>query len=154
MRLVNGTKGLLRSAAPAVEAPTRHFSHDVFEYTPFSAPNYQVSCLLLLAHPCMIICPAVARQGLFDRKESCSQQGKYKMTMGLEPMHPMDWIEIDEHYDEEMALRRKLMKEKRDIVLHSLPGVGSAFSSMDACRQVLAEMITSIRSKQLLQVAG
>lgn len=79
------------------------------------------------------------------------------MTMGLEPMHPMDWIEIDEHYDEEMALRRKLMKEKRDIVLHSLPGVGSAFPSMDACRQVqtvLAEMITSIRSKQLLQVAG
>ncbi|KAK9904897.1 hypothetical protein WJX75_005075 [Coccomyxa subellipsoidea] len=97
MRLVNGTKGLLRSAAPAVEAPTRHFSHDVFEYTPFSAPNYQ---------------------------------GKYKMTMGLEPMHPMDWIEIDEHYDEEMALRRKLMKEKRDIVLHSLPGADAANAEM------------------------
>lgn len=44
MRLVNSTKDLLqmRSAAPAVEAPTRHFSHDVFDYTPFSAPNYQV----------------------------------------------------------------------------------------------------------------
>ena len=46
------------------------------------------------------------------------------MTMGLEPMHPMDWIEIDEHYEEEMALRRELVKEKRDIVIHSLPGVG------------------------------
>lgn len=52
-------------------------------------------------------------------------QGKYKMTMGLEPMHPMDWIEIDENYEEEMALRRKLAKEKRDIVIHSLPGVSS-----------------------------
>lgn len=46
------------------------------------------------------------------------------MTMGLEPMHPMDWIEIDEHYEDEMDLRRKLVKEKRDIVIHSLPGVG------------------------------
>ncbi len=55
------------------------------------------------------------------------------MTMGLEPMHPMDWIEIDEHYEEEMALRRTLMKEKRDIVLVSLPGVGSIIA--DACLQ-------------------
>lgn len=42
MRLVNGTKGLLRSSAPAVEAPSRHFSYDLFDYTPFSATNYQV----------------------------------------------------------------------------------------------------------------
>ncbi|EIE18797.1 hypothetical protein COCSUDRAFT_20416 [Coccomyxa subellipsoidea C-169] len=52
------------------------------------------------------------------------------MTMGLEPMHPMDWIEIDEHYEEEMALRRTLMKEKRDIVLVSLPGAEAANAEM------------------------
>ena len=50
-------------------------------------------------------------------------QVKYKMTMGLEPMDPSDWIEIDEHYEEEMALRRELVQEKRDIVIHSTPGV-------------------------------
>lgn len=45
------------------------------------------------------------------------------MTMGLEPMNPMDWIEIDDSYEEEIALRRQLLKEKRSIVIHSTPGV-------------------------------
>jgi hypothetical protein len=41
MRVVNGTKSLISAAAPALDAAQR-FSHDVFNYTPFSAPNYQV----------------------------------------------------------------------------------------------------------------
>lgn len=53
----------------------------------------------------------------------CAAQNKYKMTMGLEPMNVNDWIEIDDAYEEEMALRRKLVSEKRDIVIHSMPGV-------------------------------
>ena len=53
----------------------------------------------------------------------CTVQNKYKMTMGLEPMNVNDWIEIDDAYEEEMALRRKLVAEKRDIVIHSMPGV-------------------------------
>jgi hypothetical protein len=57
-------------------------------------------------------------------------QGKYKMTMGLEPMDPMDWIEIDQFYDEEMALRRQLVKEKRDIVIHSTPEVSQSIDTV------------------------
>lgn len=54
---------------------------------------------------------------------STSLQGKYKMTMGLAPMNPLDWIEIDECYEEEMGLRKDLIKNRRSIVIHSLPGV-------------------------------
>ena len=50
-------------------------------------------------------------------------QGRYKMTMGLEPMNPLDWIEIDECYEEELALRKELVKNNRSTVIHSLPGV-------------------------------
>ena len=54
---------------------------------------------------------------------SCFVQGKYKMTMGLEPMNPLDWIEIDECYGEELAMRKELVKNNRSTVIHSLPGV-------------------------------
>ena len=46
------------------------------------------------------------------------------MTMGLEPMNPLDWIEIDECYEEELAMRKELVKNNRSTVIHSLPGVG------------------------------
>ena len=38
-------------------------------------------------------------------------------------MNPLDWIEIDECYEEELALRKELIKNNRSIVIHSLPGV-------------------------------
>ena len=60
----------------------------------------------------------------------CAVQNKYKMTMGLEPMNVNDWIEIDDAYEEEMALRRKLVSEKRDIVIHSMPGVRHTIKPM------------------------
>ena len=50
-------------------------------------------------------------------------QDRYRMTMGLEPMRPDRWIEIDDDYEEDMAQRKKLLAEKRDIVLHSRPEV-------------------------------
>ena len=50
-------------------------------------------------------------------------QTRYKMTMGLQPMDPQNWIEIDEDYEEEMALRQELIRERRDIVIASQPEV-------------------------------
>ena len=47
------------------------------------------------------------------------------MTMGLQPLDPHEWIEVDEWYEEEMALRRQLVREQRDIVLASTPEVCS-----------------------------
>ena len=62
-------------------------------------------------------------EGWCNSAVSRAVQNKYKMTMGLEPMNVNDWIEIDDAYEEEMALRKKLVAEKRDIVIHSMPGV-------------------------------
>lgn len=71
-------------------------------------------------------------------------QGKYKMTMGLEPMEPMDWIEIDDSYEEEMALRRQLIKEKRSIVIHSTPGVSFLSISLRITRLCLFWMFSDV----------
>lgn len=46
------------------------------------------------------------------------------MTMGLQPLNPNEWVEIDEYYEEEMALRRELIRDRRDIVIASKPEVG------------------------------
>ena len=46
-------------------------------------------------------------------------QTRYKMTMGLEPMDPNELIEIDEHYEAEIALRRQMLADMRDTVLQT-----------------------------------
>ncbi|CAK9204906.1 unnamed protein product [Sphagnum troendelagicum] len=45
----------------------------------------------------------------------------YKMTMGVEPMHPKDWIEIDVFYEEEMALRREILATRKEVAIASFP---------------------------------
>lgn len=45
------------------------------------------------------------------------------MTMGLQPLNPTEWVEIDEYYEEEMALRRELVRDQRDVVISSKPEV-------------------------------
>ena len=49
--------------------------------------------------------------------------GPYKMTMGLEPMNPVDWMEIDSLYEEEMELRQEILKNKRHLVIACQPCV-------------------------------
>ena len=41
------------------------------------------------------------------------------MIMGLEPLDPFDLIEIDEYYEEEIALRRQYLADMRDTVLQT-----------------------------------
>ena len=60
-------------------------------------------------------------------------QTRYKMTMGLQPMQPDDWIEIDEDYEEEMRLRQQLVQERRDIVIASQPQVCCVSCSKCTC---------------------
>jgi hypothetical protein len=43
------------------------------------------------------------------------------MTMGVEPMHPRDWIEIDVFYEEEMALRREILATRKEVAIASFP---------------------------------
>ena len=52
--------------------------------------------------------------------------GPYRMTMGLEPMNPADWMEIDSLYEEEMQLRREILEDKRHLVVACQPCVSCA----------------------------
>lgn len=45
------------------------------------------------------------------------------MTMGLEPMNPADWMEVDSLYEEEMQLRREILQDKRHLVIACQPCV-------------------------------
>jgi hypothetical protein len=47
--------------------------------------------------------------------------GPFRMAMGLSALKAEDWIEIDDRYGEEMALRRRLLAEQRDEVFAALP---------------------------------
>lgn len=70
------------------------------------------------------------------------------MTMGLQPMHPDDWMEIDEYYQEEMSMRQELLRDKRDIVLASRPEVVCPLSMDNHSLQ------QSIAAQQRLDEAG
>ena len=45
----------------------------------------------------------------------------FRMTMGTEPLNMKDWIEIDIFYDEEMALRREILKSRKEVAIVSRP---------------------------------
>lgn len=62
------------------------------------------------------------------------KSGKFVMTMGLSKLNPEDWLQLDDKYFEEQALRKKLLDEHRNGVMQILPG------SEAACIEVL-EMI-------------
>jgi hypothetical protein len=47
--------------------------------------------------------------------------GQWRLSMSLKPLDPKDWIEIDEHFAEELALKDKLFKNQYSEVFASLP---------------------------------
>lgn len=64
--------------------------------------------------------------------------GPYRMTMGLEPMNPADWMEIDSLYEEEMQLRREILEDKRHLVVACQPCAKEACAEM---LQMLADFL-------------
>lgn len=53
-------------------------------------------------------------------------EGPFRMAMGLMAMKPADWIEIDGNYAAEIALRGRLLAERRDDVLAMRPEAAAA----------------------------
>ena len=47
--------------------------------------------------------------------------GQWRMSMGLRALKLQEWIEIDEHFAEELALKDKLLKNQYSDVFASLP---------------------------------
>ncbi|UEM23289.1 DUF3445 domain-containing protein [Skermanella mucosa] len=61
-------------------------------------------------------------------------EGPFRMAMGLMALKPADWIEIDGNYASEIALRDRLLIERRGDVLAMRPGAAGA------CREVLDQL--------------
>lgn len=54
--------------------------------------------------------------------------GKFVMSMGILRVKHEDWLQLDNRYWEEQALRRDLLTNKRDGVTQMLPGAEAACS--------------------------
>lgn len=52
--------------------------------------------------------------------------GQWRLNMGLKPLNLKEWIEIDEHFAEELALKDKLLKNQYSDVFASLPETQSS----------------------------
>ena len=58
----------------------------------------------------------------------------WRLAMGLRPLAPERWLEVDENRDAELALKADLLASSRETVL-ALTGEGE-----DACRELLGEV--------------
>lgn len=66
------------------------------------------------------------------------EPGPYRMAMGLTAAPWSAWLEIDERYPEELALRRQLLIDQRSEVLVLTPG------AEPACREALDRLTTHL----------
>ncbi|CAM6093039.1 unnamed protein product [Calypogeia fissa] len=65
----------------------------------------------------------------------------YKMVMGVEPLDPEDWIEIDIFYDEEVALRRDVLETRKEISVASHPAYPQAVEANWEVLELLVEFL-------------
>lgn len=61
--------------------------------------------------------------------------GLFKLAMGVRSLAIEDWLILDERWEEEVALRRRLSLERRDLVYEVLP------ETEPACRELLAILV-------------
>jgi hypothetical protein len=64
----------------------------------------------------------------------------WRLSMGLRPLESAAWIEIDEHFDEERALKTRLLKEDYDVVVATNP------EGDDASQELLDEIRENLRT--------
>ena len=64
----------------------------------------------------------------------------WRLSMGLRPLESAAWLEIDEHFDEELDLKRRLLEESYDVVVATNP------EGDDASRELLEEITRNLRA--------
>ncbi len=64
----------------------------------------------------------------------------WRLSMGLRPLDLAAWLEVDEHYDEELALKTQLLEEQRDVV------VATESAGNDASHELLIEVRENLRA--------
>ena len=78
------------------------------------------------------------------------ESGPYRMSMSLTTVPESAWFEIDDRYNDEMAERRDLLKERHDDVFAALPGSDAARA--EALREIVANL--TIHATQWFTRAG
>lgn len=48
-------------------------------------------------------------------------KGRFQLTLGIKAVDPADWIEVDRHYETQMAEKRRLLAERPADVVGALP---------------------------------
>ena len=76
-------------------------------------PMILKNCLLL---PCTPLCT------LSGNPEYLPLKVPFRMTLGVQPLHPSLWIEPDAFYAQDMALREAILRERYSDVIVRLPG--------------------------------
>jgi dimethylamine monooxygenase subunit A len=64
----------------------------------------------------------------------------WRLSMGLRPLDLAAWLEVDEHYDEELALKTRLLEDQRDVV------VATESAGNDASLELLIEIRENLRA--------
>lgn len=65
--------------------------------------------------------------------------GQWRLSLGMKPLNIQEWIEIDEHFCAELALKDKLLKERYSEVFASLEG--SEPSQIEVLELLLAHLL-------------
>jgi dimethylamine monooxygenase subunit A len=63
----------------------------------------------------------------------------WRLAMGLRPLELAAWLEVDEHYEEELALKSQLLDEKYDVV------VATEAEGNEASLELLGEIRENLR---------
>jgi hypothetical protein len=72
----------------------------------------------------------------------------FRLRMGLKPLDPETWIELDDRFAAEMALKDELHRDHHDDVVVALPG------SEDACAEVLEELVSWLAARSPSRLAA
>src|ERR1019366_2978214 len=64
----------------------------------------------------------------------------WRLAMGLRPLDTATWLEIDENYEEELALKAALIRDSFDVVVATNP------EGDDASRELLEEVRAFLRT--------
>lgn len=75
----------------------------------------------------------------------------HRWTMGLRPLAPADWLWLDDRYDAEVALRHKLLDQRRDEVFQACPEAQVA--STEVLELVLA-FLEKYHKERFQQIQG
>lgn len=67
----------------------------------------------------------------------------WRLSMGLRPLEIAAWLEIDEHFQEELALKSRLLEENFDVVVATDP------QGDDASGELLEEIRENLRTYHL-----